>query len=196
MGTRKALALFLLFGLGLPHPAVAGELSISHAATERLLNSWLLAEGGRLYLDGSPADSCRYAFVQEPKVSGGGGRLSIRFVFSGRAGATVAGRCVGPGDTLDISASGVPYFAAGELRLADLRLQAPDSAYFKVAAGPLQSQLERRLRVPIRARLEEALALASIAATVRLTLNGFEVPAIAVDEQGLQLTVEERVQVQ
>ena len=101
---------------------------------------------------------------------------------------------IGPGDTLDITVSGIPAFDAGELRLSDLRLEAPDSAYFELASGLLRSQLEKRLRVPIRARLEEALSLVSAATAVRFTLTRFEVPAIAVDEAGLRLTIEERVQ--
>lgn len=192
---RSARRYLLLLASGLATlPASAGELSIPYAAIERLLVSGLLTEGGRLYLEGTPADTCRYAFVQEPKVSGAAGRISIRFVFSGRAGASVAGRCVGPGDTLELTASGVPAYAGGELLLQRLRLDARDSAYFKLVAGLLRSQLERRLRLPVRARLEEALALASAATAVRFTLSAFDVPTLAVDQEGLRLTIEERVQ--
>jgi hypothetical protein len=189
----KALPLVVVALLAPADSVGAGELSVSHAALERFLVSSLLTQSGRLYLEGGPEDTCRYAFVQEPKVSGGAGRLSIRFVFSGRAGASVAGRCVGPGDTLDLTASGVPAYAGGELWLSGLRLEARDSSYFRAIAGLLQSQLERRLRVPVRARLEEALTAVSAATAVRLSIGALEIPEIAVDERGLRLTFEERL---
>jgi hypothetical protein len=166
--------------------AGASELAVSHAAIERLLVTKVLTQGGRLYLDGSPGDSCRFAFVQEPKVSGDNGRLQVRFVFSGRAGVQVAGRCAGPGDTLSLTASGVPTYVDGELRLAELRVEAPASTYFKAVAGLVQGQIERRVRFPVRNQLASAVQDASLGTPLRLTLTGFDVRSIAVDERGLR----------
>jgi hypothetical protein len=171
-------------------PARAAEITVSHAAIEKLLTSALLKDGGRLYLDGSPADTCRFAFVQEPKVSGGAGRLAIRFTFSGRAGARVAGRCVGPGDTLELTASGTPAYAGGELYLRDLRLDAPESAYFKAVAGLLQGQIERRLRLPVRTMVEQSLTAAANGSGVALGLQAFDVSSISVDEQGAKVALD------
>ena len=119
---RTPLAASLLVVATLHAPAVsrAAEITLSHTALERVVWQVLLTEGGRGYFQGGPEDTCLYAFVQEPKATGRDGRLNISFVFSGRAGAEVAGRCVGPGDTFDIVVSGVPALAGGELYLDDL----------------------------------------------------------------------------
>ncbi len=180
-----------LLGLSLPAPpAAAADITVSHAAIEKLLTTALLKDGGRLYLEGSPADNCRYAFVQEPKVSGGGGRLAIRFVFSGRAGAQMLGRCVGPGDTLNLTASGVPTYAGGELMLSGLKIEAPETAYYRVAAGLIQGQLERSLRLPVRTMIEQSLPLAAAGSGVDLGMSAFEVRSISVDEKGAKLVLD------
>lgn len=87
-------------------------------------------------------------------------------------GATVAGRCVGPGDTLRIAASGVPTYEAGEIRLADLKLTSQNSAYFKLVAPLVQS----------------ALATASAAGPLRLKLSGLDVRSLRADPDRLVLT--------
>ena len=100
---RTAMAAGLILAvLATAPPASAAEITLSHAALERVVWQVLLTEGGRGYFEGGPEETCRYAFVQEPKVTGASGRLRVRFLFSGRAGAEVAGRCVGPGDTFDL----------------------------------------------------------------------------------------------
>ena len=184
--TRFTVATLTLCGLAAA-TAQAAEVRASFSAIERLLVSSVLKQGGRLYLEGGPEDRCRYAFVQEPKVSGSSGRLVIHFVFSGRAGAQVAGRCVGPGDTIALSVSGVPAYAGGELQLQQLRLEAPESVYYKLIAGMLQGQLEKRLRFPLRSLLEQGLAGAAAGAPVGLALSAFDVRSVAVEEEGLRL---------
>ena len=194
---RSAVAAATLVGATvLAVPARAVDIHVSHAAIERLMTSTLLKDGGRLYLEGTPADACRYAFVQEPKVSGSLGRLVIRFVFSGRAGAQVAGRCVGPGDTIALTASGVPTYAAGVLMLANLELDAPASAYYRVVAGLLEGRLEKHLRLPLRAMLEQSLALVSAGGAVGWGLGAFDVRSLAVDERGVRLLLDAKLTAQ
>ena len=104
-------------------------------AIERLVTTALLKHGGRLYLEGTPAEACRYAFIQEPKLSAEGPRLVARFVFAGRAGVERGRSLRGSRSTTTLRVSGVPAFDAGDLYLASLKLDAPDSAYYKVVGG-------------------------------------------------------------
>lgn len=187
--------MLLAAALALPLPAApagAVELSLGYPAIERVIWARLLTQGGRYFLEGRSTDDCRYAFVQEPKVLAQGSRLAVRFVFSGRAGARVAGRCLGPGDTLDVTASGLPRYEDGLIRLADLRLDAPGSAYFKLMAPLLQSRLQERLSYPLRAELEQALGAAAVAAgsPLRPRLVSLAVPGIAVEAQRLRVSVD------
>ncbi len=189
---RGSLLLLALSLAGLAAPAGAVELTLTYGALERVIWARLLTQGGRYYLEGSSTDDCRYALVQEPKVSAQGNRLAVRFVFSGRAAARVAGRCVGPGDTLEVTASGLPRYEAGEIRLADLRLSAPESGYFKLVAPLLQSRLRERLSYPLRAELEQALGAAAVAAgsPLRPRLVSLGVGSILVEAQRLRLSVD------
>jgi hypothetical protein len=167
--------------------AQASEVKVSLAALERIVWSTLLDERGRYYLEGGPADTCRYAFVQEPKVSAAGERLVVRFVFSGRAGVTVAGRCAGPGDTAPIEVSGVPRYAQGDVLLAEMRVEAPETNYFRLVAPLVERQLRERLRYPLRRMLETSLAEASAAAAFRLALDALTVRAITVEPSGVRV---------
>jgi len=183
--SRFAFALFTLAG-----PAAAGEFTLTYPAVERAIWATMLTQQGRYYMEGGPGDTCRYAFVQEPKVSAEAGRLVVSFLFSGRAGAMVAGRCVGPGDTLRIAASGVPTYQAGEIRLADLRLTAADSAYFKLVAPLIQAGLERRLSYPLRSDLERGLAAASTGGPFRLRVSALDVRGLRAEADRLVVSYE------
>jgi len=182
---RLALAFCLLAA-----PAAAGEITLTYPAVERAIWATMLTQQGRYYIEGGPGDTCRYAFVQEPKVSADEGRLVVGFLFSGRAGATVAGRCVGPGDTLRIAASGLPTYEAGEIRLAGLRLTAADSAYFKLVAPLIQSALEKRLSYPLRSDLEHGLAAASAGGPFRLKLSALGVRGLRAETDRLVVSYE------
>jgi hypothetical protein len=171
-------------------PAEATEVTLSHSAIERLVWRVLLTEGGRAYLEGGPDETCRYAFVQEPKVSGVGGRLLVRFLFSGRAGATVAGRCVGVGDTFDIVVSGVPALSEGVVRLDDLKVQAPDSPYFRLVSGLVEGQLRERLRYPLKENLDAVAAALSATGGLALALDHLEMGPARVDEEAVHLSLD------
>ena len=183
---RLALALNVV--LAAAGPAGAIEIRVGLPAIERLVTAALLKDGGRLYLEGRSAEACRYAFIQEPKLSVDAKQLVAHFVFAGKAGVSVGGRCVGPSDTTTLRVSGVPSFAGGDLYLADLKLDAPSSAYYKAVGGLLQGQLEKRLRLPLRAMLERSLAETG-ASGLTFGLRAFEVREIVVEPQGVRINL-------
>jgi hypothetical protein len=128
-----------------------------------------LTDGGRRYLQGGPEDDCAYAFIQEPRVSAAGERLHIRFLFAGRAGTEVAGRCVGRGDNFDIVVSGVPRYDNGDLFLDDTEFDA-DNRLFEVFAPLIERQLAPLVRVRAHTHVGRYIAelTARGAGTVRL----------------------------
>jgi hypothetical protein len=171
-------------------PAAASDFTLSHAAVERIVWQVLLTEGGRGYFEGGPEDDCRYAFVQEPKVTGAEGRLRVRFLFSGRAGAQVGGRCVGPGDTFDLFVSGVPALARGELYLDDLRVEAPDTAYFRLVRSLVEGQLRQRLRYPLMQDLGAVAAAAGAPAGFTVSLERLEMGRVQVEADALRVSLD------
>ena len=92
-------------------------LEIAYSSLERIIVNRVMTEGGLYYMQGDPSSTCRYAFVQEPRVGAEGGRLRITVLFAGRTGTEVAGQCVGAGDNFDLVISGVPAYSDGDLFL-------------------------------------------------------------------------------
>jgi hypothetical protein len=170
--------------------ADAAEVTLSHAALERVVWQVMLTEGGRAYFEGGLDDTCRYAFVQEPKVSGADGRLRVRFLFSGRAGAQVGERCVGPGDTFDLVVSGVPALSRGELYLEDLRVEAPDTAYFRLVSGLVENQLRQRLRYPLKQDLDRIAATVGAPAGYAMSVESLEMKRVQVDADVLRVSLD------
>jgi len=173
-----------------PPPAGAADVTLSHAAIERLVWRVLLTDGGRAYFEGGPEETCRYAFVQEPKVSGADGRLRVRLLFSGRAGASLAGRCVGPGDTFDIVVSGVPTLSVGVVSLDDLRVEAPDTPYFRLVSDLVEGQLRERLRYPLKANLDDIAAATSMAGGLAVSLDRLEMSRVRVDTEAVHISLD------
>ncbi len=187
--TASASVLFVT-GTPFSSTARAADVTVSCAALERLVWQVLLTEGGRGYFEGGPDDTCRYAFVQEPKVSGVDGRLRIRFLFSGRAGAQVGGRCVGPGDTFDLVVSGVPALSGGELVFEDLKVEAPDTVYFRLVSGLVESQLRQRLRYPLKQDLDRVAATRAAPAGFAMSVDDLEMSRVRIDADALRFSLD------
>lgn len=187
---RALTGLALWFSIVAAAPAAGTEIRMSYPALDRALVTGLLQQGRRLYFEGGPEETCRYAFVQEPRTRADSGRLVIRFLFSGRAGASLKGRCVGPGDTFPLEVSGVPVESAGELRLDDLRVEAPDTVYFRLVSGLVRRRLQDQLRFPLRAIVETALARAGASLGTAVTLEHFGVRAVSAEAEALRLDLD------
>jgi len=185
-----ATALVLAVAMLAPLPTRAADITMAHSAIERLIWNVLLTDGGRAYLEGTSTEECRYAFIQEPRVSGLDGRLNVRFLFSGLAAAGVAGRCVGPGDTFDIVVSGVPALAAGVLYFRDLRVEAPDTAYFRLVRSLVERELNARMRYPIQQDLSHVAATLAAPRGYSLSVDGMQLEGIEIDEEAVHLSLE------
>ena len=143
-----------------------------------------MTEGGRYYMEGDASSTCRYAFVQEPRVDAAGERLRITLLY---AGVKAGSRCVGPGDNFDLEITGLPRFENGELYLSEMRVEAPDTAYFKLVAPLVRRSLESRLRYPIAERLEYLAGLFSATGNGQVKFTSFDVESIEVKENGVRL---------
>lgn len=157
--------------------ASAGKLEVAYTSMERVIVKTFLTEGGRRYLQGSPGEDCAYAFIQEPRVSAAGGRLQMTFLFAGRAGTQVAGRCVGAGDNFDITVSGVPRYADGEFYLEATRFESEHTLY-EVFAPLIESQLTPLLRIRARQHVESYVAELTARGAGIVQLESMDIPSI------------------
>lgn len=170
-------------------PGQASEVFFSHEAIARALYDAAMTSGGRWYLQGRSAEDCSHAFLQDPRVSAAGERLSITLLFSGRGAVKVGAQCVGPGDTFNVVLTGVPGFVDGELVLQEPRLTAPERPYFLVVRPMLETALREKLRYPVRNAVEWRVHELREQSGRPVLLAGFEVEHIAVEETGVRVNL-------
>lgn len=163
------------------------QLSVSYGALERNISMQLMTQDGRYYMQGDPSTPCAYAFVQDPRVDAVEGRLRIRLLFSGSAATSIRGRCVGAGDNFDLTITGVPTYANGELYLDQMSVQAT-AAYFKVVSALVEDRLRRNLRIAFQQDLERAAVWMSARGRGNVQFTGLEVLELAVEQDALRFT--------
>ena len=173
----RAFAVGLVLVLLSGETATAGKLDVAYASMERLIVSKFLTEGGRRYLQGSPDETCAYAFIQEPRVSATGARLEMRFLFAGRAGKQMAGRCVGAGDNFDIILSGVPRYADGDIFLDEAKFAA-EHKLFAVFSKLIERQLAPLLRIRASTIVESYVAQLTSRGAGNVRLESMDIQSI------------------
>lgn len=173
----------------------ASELFFSHGAVARALHDSLMVSEGRWFIQGQTPEDCSHVFLQDPRGDAVDSRLRITFLFSGRAAAAVGARCVGAGDTFDITVTGVPTFTAGELVLADPRVDAPDRKLFRAVAPIVEAALRDRLRYPLRNAVDWAVHDLRERTGRHVVLDEFDVGRIEVEASGLRVALNFELQV-
>lgn len=166
----------------------AATVEVNYTSLERMIVAVVMTEGGRHYFEGDPSSTCLYSFIQEPRVDAVDGRLRITVLYAGRAGKEVAGRCVGPGDNFDLEISGIPTYEQGEFFLADLEVEAPDTAYFKIVAPLVEKRLREDMRYPLKARLDYAAGwISSQTSSGSLSMDLLQVNEISVGTESVTI---------
>ena len=175
--------------------AGASELFFAHGAVARALYDALMVTEGRWFIQGQSPEDCSHVFLQDPRVDAVESRLRITFLFSGRAAAAVGGRCVGAGDSFDISVTGVPTFAEGELLLADPRVDAHGRKLFQTVAPLVEAALRDRLRYPLRNAVDWAVHDLRERTGRHVVLDDLDLSRITVEEPGVRIELDFGIQV-
>jgi hypothetical protein len=183
------LAVALLVGTVQP---VRGsvELRIHYSALQRILAEQMFTQDGRRYVRGTPTAKCNFAYLEHPDLHGeAGGRLNVRARFSGRSALDVFGRCVGLGDSFDVSITALPYFEKGAIRFKDVVVESKKDGFYirrvrAALASTLRSQFAYKVADDARKILEEKRGDYS------QELSGFQVSTIQATGDALVLTVD------
>ena len=173
----------------------ASELFFAHGAVARALYDGLMVSEGRWFIQGQSPEDCSHVFLQDPRVDAVESRLRITFLLSGRAAAAVGARCVGAGDSFDISVTGVPTFAEGELLLADPRVDAHGRRLFQTVAPLVEGALRDRLRYPLRNAVDWAVHDLRERTGRHVVLDDLDLSRIVVEEQGVRIGLDFGIQV-
>ena len=177
--------------LAAARPAYASvELRIHYSALQRILADQMFTQDGRRYVRGAPGAKCNYAYLEHPDLHGeAGGRLNVRAKFSGRSALGLFGRCVGLGDSFDVSITALPYFDKGAIRFKDVVVDCKkDSFYVRrvraALASTLRSQFAYKVADDAKKILEEKHG------NYTQELSGFQVSAIQATGEALVLTLD------
>src|SRR5438874_661580 len=96
-------------------PAFPADLEIRYSALERMVAAQMFTQEGRRYVKGNKAAKCQYAYLEAPKLSAAGDRLEVRARFSGSSAMDLFSRCVGMGDSFDLTITAVPVPRKGAI---------------------------------------------------------------------------------
>ena len=171
-------------------PATGMELRIHYSALQRILAEQMFTQDGRRYMRGTPAARCNYAYLEHPDLHGdAGGRLNVRARFSGRSALDLFGRCVGLGDSFDVSITAMPYFQNGAIRFKDVLVESKkDSFYIRRVRAALTSTLRSQFAYKV---IEDAKRiLEEKRGDYSQELSAFQVSEIRATGDALVLTLE------
>jgi hypothetical protein len=186
----RALALICTLAAA-ARPAGAMELRIHYTALQRILADQMFTQDGRRYVRGTPAAKCNYAYLEHPDLHGdtASGRLNVRARFSGRSALDLFGRCMGLGDSFDVSITAIPYFHDCAIRFKDVVVESKKDGFYirRVRAAltaTLRSQFAYKVADDAKKILEEKRGNYS------QELSGFQVSDIRATGDALVLTLE------
>lgn len=147
--TSKAWRVCLLF-LSVC-PAYPAELELRYGALERIIAEQLFTQEGRHYVRGSQASKCQFAYLETPHVGAEEGRLRVTARFSGRTALDVFGRCVGLGDSFDLTVTASPIVRNGAIAFKDVKVTATrDSYYIRRVRAALSDSISRDFKIEVK----------------------------------------------
>jgi hypothetical protein len=139
---RRVLS-FVLFNLlllpALTASAAESVLIIESSAVDKALRLQFFTDQGRYWL--SNRDVCNQASLESPQTQISGGRVQLRVTFSGRFGAKSGDKCLGGGDTFEVTASGRPFYRDGRLGLEDIRIDTLSNEFYRLLLQPMMATL-------------------------------------------------------
>lgn len=131
-------------------PAWAVDLEIRFGALERLIAEQLFTVDGRKYVRGTKDQKCNYAFLERPKLSAVGDRLQLKVNFSGKTALDMFGRCMGVGDSFELTLNARPVAANGTVGFREFVVSTPrDSFYIRRVRAALIETLRKDFRIDI-----------------------------------------------
>jgi hypothetical protein len=187
---RPAARFLLVICLGCP--ALAANLELRYGALERLIAEQLFTQDGRRYVKGDAKAHCQYAYLEAPHISSGSsgqdGRLKISAKFSGRSAMNVFGRCMGMGDSFDLTILASPVVRKGAIGMDNVQVTTVKDSYYirRVREGVRQS-FAKDFTIDVRDQARKLLEQPRANATYQQELDDFSLNAIHATRDALVL---------
>jgi hypothetical protein len=191
LGILRPAAAFVLV-LALTAPALPADLEIRYSALERMVAAQMFTQEGRRYVRGNQTAKCQYAYLEAPKLSAASGRLQVAARFSGRSAMDLFSRCVGMGDSFDLTISAVPVPRKGAIAFQDTQVSTlKDSYYIRRVRSAMMRSFDQDFKIEIRDQARHLLEQpASTGSVYQQELKDLDLTAIRVTPDALVLVVD------
>lgn len=173
----------------------AASLEIRFGALERLISQQMFTTEGRRYVRGDKAAKCNYAYLDKPKLAtGGASRLELRVHFTGKSAVGMMGRCVGMGDSFDLSITGVPAARDGSIAFEQITVATPrDSFYIRRVRTALVQTLNKDFKIDVRDQARALLETPGSSGTYQQELKDLRITSVRATQDSLVLEVDFRL---
>lgn len=175
-------------------PALSADLELRYGAMERLVAQQLFTQDGRRYVRGTPTAKCKYAYLEAPHFSAADkaeGRLKISAKFSGRSSLDVFGRCVGMGDSFDLTILASPVARKGTIAMDNVEVTTvKDSYYIRRVRQALRDSFSKQFKIDVRDQAKALLEQPGGSGAYQQELADFDLSEVRVTPDALVLVVE------
>jgi len=184
----RFVAALIVFAL----QARPADLEIRYSALERMVAAQMFTQEGRRYVRGNHAAKCQYAYLEAPKLRAAGDRLEVAARFSGSSALDLFGRCVGMGDSFDLTLTAVPVPRKGAIAFQDTQVSTlKDSYYIRRVRSAMMRSFDQDFKIDIRDQARRLLEqLATAGSIYQQELKDLDLAAIRVTPDALVLVVD------
>jgi len=178
--------------IALAAPAFAADLEIRYSALERMVAAQMFTQEGRRYVRGNQAAKCQYAYLEAPKLSAANGRLQVNARFSGSSALDLFSRCVGMGDSFNLTVTALPVPRKGAIGFEDAQVSTPkDSYYIRRVRTAMTQSFDKDFKIDIRDQARRLLEQpASPNQTYQQELKDLDLTGIRVTPDALVLVID------
>ena len=183
----RFLPVFIAFAV----QALAADLEIRYSALERMVAAQMFTEDGRRYVRGDKAAKCQYAYLEAPKLSAAADRLQVTARFSGRSAMDLFSRCMGMGDSFNVTITAVPVPRKGAIAFQDTQITtAKDSYYIRRVRSAMMRTFDQDFKIEIKDQARRLLEQPASGAVYQQELKNLDLNAIRVTQDALVLVVD------
>jgi len=185
----RFVAALIVFAL----QACPADLEIRYSALERMVAAQMFTQEGRRYVRGNQAARCQYAYLEAPKLRAAGDRLQVVARFSGSSALDLFSRCVGMGDSFDLTLTAVPVPRKGAIAFQDTQVSTlKDSYYIRHVRAAMTRSFDQDFKIDIRDQARRLLEQPAAAAgsVYQQELKDLDLAAIRVTPDALVLVVD------
>lgn len=175
-------------------PAFGAELELRYAAIEHIIADQLFTQDGRHYVRGNKTTRCQFAYLEAPRVASDAGRLRVQARFSGRSAIDLFDRCIGLGDSFDLTITAVPFPRDGAILLREVKVSSPkDSYYIRHVRAALAQSIAKDFKIEIRDQARRILEQTREGAAYKQELASLALNEIRITPEALVLVIDFRL---